>query len=276
MKIFDERGNPVGEIDRPEPLESGGKWWEAVEYRSPKLNEPFFSEPRQQAIVRDWESCPPIKRWITREIPRATPEQLKVRGMRERDGRPVQCVSNDRIWIGGYVGIAGPEYAGTWQFVLEPAPPEKPVETMICPKAATCKFYMPEGFHCNPHKKEAICKIEGVTCPKCVPFVEPTETPAPKPPPPQDGGYEYFSDGREIENGDEFQNWTLTVHNPGDKSDKGLLYRRRRKAAAPPALNLLVDLPQTCPKCGLRVWRKIACGNCAHEWFETPKQGEVK
>ncbi len=100
MKIYDENKNYVGEIERPEPIEQDGKWWEFTEFRTPKKGEFFKSESTKNTIFLD-EYGIDICRWIASEIPRATDDQLRAIGMKERDGRPVLGKKGDVIWFNG-------------------------------------------------------------------------------------------------------------------------------------------------------------------------------
>lgn len=144
MKIYDENKNYVGEIERPEPIEQDGKWWEFLEYRAVKIGEKSVCNDGVQLC--DSDGFLGLARWIASEIPRATPEQLKAIGMRERDGRPVKCISTDKIWYEGSKGAFYPNDSeiGSYRFVLVPdVQKEKPCST--CSKI-NCHFNAEERY----------------------------------------------------------------------------------------------------------------------------------
>jgi len=127
MKIYDENKNYVGKIEKPEPIEQDGKWWEPIIYREPLLGEHYYYYATSgKSVINECfrakdEFYPSL--WIVSEIPRATPEQLRAIGMKERDGRPVICKENDTVWIDNeheFIGLPRIGHLGHYRFVLEP------------------------------------------------------------------------------------------------------------------------------------------------------------
>ena len=116
MNIYDEHGIQVGEIERPEPVEQDGKWWEPVEYRLPQKDEYALSS--HESIYRS-EGVSIIPFWIMQPIPTPTAEQLKAIGMKKRDDRPVEVKLNDMVWNGD--GSYGNAMLGSCRWVLVPA-----------------------------------------------------------------------------------------------------------------------------------------------------------
>ncbi len=97
MKGKLEDGTPV-EIEKPEPIEQDGKWWEFNEFRCPLKAEKFLELYDNPLIINapfDFHRHP---YWIASEISRATADQLRAIGMKERDGRPVVVKIGDNIW----------------------------------------------------------------------------------------------------------------------------------------------------------------------------------
>lgn len=79
MKIFDEQGKRVGEIDKPGPVEQDGVWYEAVEYRPARKNELTLDTSWQdygaptglvRAVMRDTKK----EYWIISPVPTPTLE----------------------------------------------------------------------------------------------------------------------------------------------------------------------------------------------------------
>jgi hypothetical protein len=118
MKGTLDDGTPV-DIEKPEPIEQDGKWWEFVELRKPNNAEYYlFNDGVVMAEMerRNYTS----EAWIASEIPRATPEQLAAIGMQERDGKPVECKAGYQIWNGKENIWLHNDCAGSYRFVLEP------------------------------------------------------------------------------------------------------------------------------------------------------------
>jgi hypothetical protein len=99
MKIFDEHGKRVGEIEKPGPVEQDGVWWEATEHRNPHIDEMFFDKG---SVERAYVDCPIIC-WIMATIPTPTPEQLKAIGYKLDGDRPRECVKKSVVWCGSDV-----------------------------------------------------------------------------------------------------------------------------------------------------------------------------
>lgn len=101
MKLYDENKNYVGEIERPGPMVhyKNNHWYEFLEFRPAKHGELVLDY--QHLLQGYMGTADSFSFWIASEIPRATPEQLRAIGMRERDGRPVKVKDNDLIWVGG-------------------------------------------------------------------------------------------------------------------------------------------------------------------------------
>jgi hypothetical protein len=108
--------------ERPEPVEDGGQWWEAVEYRKPLPGENVYDLEEIHLIKSCSNRC---REWIMRPIPAPTPEQLKAIGMRERDDRPVECKSGDKIWDGTRCATYYSGFGHMHRWVLEDVPVEK-------------------------------------------------------------------------------------------------------------------------------------------------------
>jgi len=100
MKGKLDDGTPV-DIEKPEPIEQDGKWWEFTEYRSVKMGDHYLYEMQDGVgyCIEDHRNV--FLHWIASEIPRATTEQLRAIGMKERDGKPVICKHDDVVWNGG-------------------------------------------------------------------------------------------------------------------------------------------------------------------------------
>jgi len=128
MKGKLDDGTPV-DIEKPEPIEQDRKWWEFTEYRSVKMGDHYLYEMQDGVgyCIEDHRNV--FLHWIASEIPRATVEQLRAIGMKERDGRPVKITPEnykDIIWTGnadssfaGYVS-GYKENIGQYRFVLVP------------------------------------------------------------------------------------------------------------------------------------------------------------
>jgi len=129
MKIYDERGKQIGAIDRPEPVEQGGVWYEAVEFRSPKKGEMFKRCDKNHilpAICDEQDDG----RWIMRPIPTPTSSQLDAIGMKLDGDRPTICVSGKcgYVWDGEHVlTYISPTHVlvGTYRWRLVKADPAK-------------------------------------------------------------------------------------------------------------------------------------------------------
>ncbi len=144
MKIYDASGNAVGTIDKPAPVESGGEWWEPIEFRLPKKGEHIFIA---NGILLTAFNSDLVAYWIMREIPRATPEQLQAIGMRERDGRPVLLQFDDQYWagedIGGKLYWCQHNYE-IYRWVLEPVPRVVPVDSLASDAFTLASLQYPE------------------------------------------------------------------------------------------------------------------------------------
>jgi hypothetical protein len=105
MKIYDERGKQIGAIDRPEPVEQDGVWYEAVEYRRPVKGDKIVIVDcglflcRLRRTIIDGEGY--ATTWIMRPIPTPTQDQLTAIGKKLDGDRPRECKSGDKIWHGG-------------------------------------------------------------------------------------------------------------------------------------------------------------------------------
>jgi hypothetical protein len=102
MKGKLDDGTPV-EIEKPGPIEQDGVWWEFVEYRktSKDKQEHYFFDYKLMdnfTIYKYYnaESMNPV--WIASEIPRASKEQLRAIGMKERDGKPALVKFDESYW----------------------------------------------------------------------------------------------------------------------------------------------------------------------------------
>ncbi len=143
MNIFDEHGTLVGEIEKPGPVKQDGVWYETTGLRNPKKREltiPIYSEFDEcliRPVIKDTKKpC-----WIMSLIPRATPKQLKAIGMRERDDRPVECKSGDKIWRGDRCVTYYSGFGPMCRWVLEDVPREK----SFCEGCTTNKIFCPIG-----------------------------------------------------------------------------------------------------------------------------------
>ena len=162
MKISGQiNGVNVDLGERPEPVEDGGQWWEAVEYRKPLPGENVYDLEEIHLIKSCSNRC---REWIMHPVPRPTPSQLKAIGMRERDQRPVECRVGDTIWQDGmaiHITVAHYPHIGKHRWVLEDVPAEK--------NNKTCEFCTGEN-----------CPGKNVTWRDCESFtsaaVEPART----------------------------------------------------------------------------------------------------
>lgn len=98
-------GTPV-EIEKPEPIEQDGVWYEFNEYRPAKNKENTldhsWDDEGCNGLVRPVVRDTTRSYWIASEIPRATAEQLAAIGMREGNGgRPRIGKSKEVIWHNG-------------------------------------------------------------------------------------------------------------------------------------------------------------------------------
>jgi hypothetical protein len=116
MKIYDEHGAQVGELERPEPVEQDGVWYEAVAYRKPLPGENVYDLEEVHLLKSCSDRC---REWVMRLIPTPTAEQLKAIGMKKRDDRPVEVKLNDMVWNGD--GSYGNAMLGSCRWVLVPA-----------------------------------------------------------------------------------------------------------------------------------------------------------
>ena len=117
MKGKLDDGTPV-DIAKPGAIEQDGKWWEFMEYRSPKQDE-YYQRPG--CILRQANYDYADAYWIASEIPRATPEQLRAIGMKERDGRPVKVKEGESYWSKLETPqTRSPDGIVCYRFVLEP------------------------------------------------------------------------------------------------------------------------------------------------------------
>lgn len=143
MKLYDENKNYVADIPKPEPIEQDGKWWEFPKIGIPKRGHKYYHTGGGLRECFDgWGNFAWNIRWIASEIPRATPEQLRAIGMRERDGRPVECKEGDKVWNGGSSELTicdnekecpCREISGKYRFVLVPdVQEEKHIQCRDC------------------------------------------------------------------------------------------------------------------------------------------------
>ncbi len=120
MKIFDEHGKQIGEIEKPGPVEHDGKWWEPATYRLP-LKDDICYLPKLNVYRSGGDATAP--RWIMHEIPTPTPEQLRATGDKLDGDRPRECRVGETVWNGmNWFGMAK---AGTYRWHLVKADPAK-------------------------------------------------------------------------------------------------------------------------------------------------------
>ena len=149
MKLTGKIGGCEVTLNRPEPVEHRGTWYEFVSFRPVAWGEKYKHLSKNEIVEGDKLMPPRIfetcygPRWIAIEIPRATPEQLKAIGMRCRDDRPVECKVGDVVWD----KINSNTSEGKWtigslrdpsfdkpRWVLVDAPVEKePFMHFVCP-----------------------------------------------------------------------------------------------------------------------------------------------
>ncbi len=126
---FDRDGIKVM-LEVPEPIERENVWYEAREYRKAVGECALLGNEPCTYIADNVTSCKEV--WIMDHIPRATPEQLKAAGMKERDEKPVECKGGDRVWCNNTAtqlfSVDKLGIVGHYRFVL--VPDEKPVERM--------------------------------------------------------------------------------------------------------------------------------------------------
>jgi len=167
MKLTGKLGNVNVELDRPEPMEQDGVWYEAVEFRSPKKGEMFKRCDKNHilpAICDEQDDG----QWIMRPIPTPAPSQLKAIGYKLDGDRPREVKKDDVIWS------LGNRCIGSYRWHLVKDDPAKvtgeEVELMICDHAVEC---LVDGC---PHKVDH--KYCGWKCSQypdahCVPCVKP-------------------------------------------------------------------------------------------------------
>jgi hypothetical protein len=240
MKGKLDDGTPV-DVEKPGAIEWDGKWWEFTEYRRPQKNE-FCSNDDKTALWRS-EGVSRYPNWIASEIPRATPEQLAAIGMKEREGRPVECKAGDCVWTSSEVHpVAGMFSAqgsvvGKYRFVLEPVE-KKGVHTSCEGCVEEMRFVHSQCFDCGFERKNY--------------------TPAQ---PPMDG-YRLLEYGEVVQEGDEFvtDRYWIKTSNPGHvfgaKEDREMQMNYRRKIAQPPFLTK-DGKPLPCEDC--RIYRTAGC-----------------
>jgi hypothetical protein len=122
MKGKLEDGTPV-DIEKPGVILQDGKWWEFVEFRKAEVGETIYDDKCCQTNLLRMASGHTVSEyWIASEIPRATPEQLKAIGMKERDERPVACLPGLAVWNRLYrdVTVHDTDLLGKYRFVLVP------------------------------------------------------------------------------------------------------------------------------------------------------------
>jgi hypothetical protein len=115
-KLQGKIGGVDVELDRPEPVEQDGVWYEAVEYHIPKCDELYFyNNELLRAFGTDNKPW-----WIMRPIPAPTPAQLKAIGMKLDVDKPRECRDGDNVW--DYDGETNGQYTVTkglthWQTI---------------------------------------------------------------------------------------------------------------------------------------------------------------
>ena len=122
MKGKLEDGTPV-DIEKPGVILQDGKWWEFVEFRKAEVGETIYDDKCCQTNLLRMASGHTVSEyWIASEIPRATPEQLKAIGMKERDERPVACLPGLAVWNRLYrdVTVHDTDLLGKYRFALVP------------------------------------------------------------------------------------------------------------------------------------------------------------
>lgn len=122
---FEQHGLTV-DLPVPEPVEQDGVWYEATEFRKTKSYEASCDILGGSFDLGKHKESWEMPRWIMRPIPRATPEQLKAIGKRERDDRPVEVKEGDCVWIeyspakyGPSNQVVGCGLIGKYRWVLE-------------------------------------------------------------------------------------------------------------------------------------------------------------
>jgi len=128
MKIFDEHGKPMGEIEKPGLIQQSGNWWESVSYRKVKQGEHYYND--QVNCVYEANRDMLSESWIMRPVPTPTPTQLKSIGMKLDGDRPKECHMNDVIWdkniFQNYHHVfASSQDVGTYRWHLVKAAPAK-------------------------------------------------------------------------------------------------------------------------------------------------------
>jgi len=115
----------------PNPLKWCGDWWEPVAHRPAKVGETtldlswldYGGDPEVRRVVRDTEK----PHWIMCRIPRATGDQLRAMGMRQRDDMPVQYKTGEFIWTDqGLSRVLDATGATRHRWVLVPVVTSKP------------------------------------------------------------------------------------------------------------------------------------------------------
>ena len=147
MKIYDEHGAQVGELERPEPVEQDGVWYEAVAYRKPLPGENVYDLEEVHLLKSCSDRC---REWVMRLIPTPTAEQLKAIGMKKRDDRPVEVKLNDMVWNGD--GSYGNAMLGSCRWVLVPA------EKSICAGCTTPATLCPSANDSKDRVIDCVCK----------------------------------------------------------------------------------------------------------------------
>jgi len=191
-KLQGKIGGVNVELDRPEPVEQGGVWYEAVEYRLPNKSDKIIVVEcglflcRLHRVIIDGEGY--ATTWIMRPIPTPTPEQLRAIGYKLDGDKPRECKSGDKIWHGDQcvTYYSGFDQMCRWHVKDDPAKatgerePLK-VELMICDHAKECK-HSDSCSRKKPHSKKigcsgtnetqypSDCKFIGQA--RCVPYVK--------------------------------------------------------------------------------------------------------
>lgn len=130
MKIFDSRGNPTGELDRPEIAEQGGVWYEFAQPICPKTGDLILEPADEKVYKATMNYFKSQLRWKAEPIPTPTAADLKAINMRVKGDRPKWCEKGDIVWTGTCASdpldfLCGRENYAGYRWLLEDAPVEK-------------------------------------------------------------------------------------------------------------------------------------------------------
>jgi hypothetical protein len=128
MKIFDDQGKQVGEIEKPGVVCDEGYWYEPIKYRPKNERDIFACDGNGKKIVYLTTQFPV---WVFQYIPTPAPELLKAIGMKVDGDRPRECKAGDTIWVTGMwiKAFSGSSYIGTYRWHLVKADPAPVVHT---------------------------------------------------------------------------------------------------------------------------------------------------